>query len=55
MRVYLEKHLHGYSPLLVKTVMRMVSTNPTKRPTPEELSDFGSEEQKPTFIRRNSI
>ena len=37
MRMYLQKHIHGYSPSLIKTLRRMVSLDPTKRPTAEEL------------------
>lgn len=35
LRLYIQKHIHGYSPLFMKTVMRMVSHDPFKRPTAE--------------------
>jgi serine/threonine protein kinase len=33
LRLYVQKHIHGYSPSFMKTVMRMISHDPTKRPT----------------------
>lgn len=32
LRVHLQKHLHGYSPSLVRTLLGMVSLDPRKRP-----------------------
>ena len=33
LRAYLQKHLHGYSPALVRILLGMVSLDPRKRPT----------------------
>lgn len=58
MRMYMQKHIHGYSPSLIKTLLRMVSLDPTKRPTAEELCQVGKndmEGEKVVKKRRFSI
>jgi hypothetical protein len=37
LRNYMQKHLHGYSPSLIRVLMGMVSLDPQKRPRAEEL------------------
>ena len=34
MRQYIQKHLNGYSPSLIKTLLKMISLNPNNRPKP---------------------
>lgn len=56
--MYMQKHIHGYSPSLIKTLLRMVSLDPAKRPTAEELCQVGKtdiEGQRAAKKRRFSI
>lgn len=56
LRVYLQKHLHGYSPSLVRTLMNMVSSDPRKRPRGEEICMMQSGDLgKKNKVRRFSI
>jgi serine/threonine protein kinase len=35
LRLHIQKHIHGYSPSLMRTLMRMLSLDPAKRPETE--------------------
>jgi serine/threonine protein kinase len=56
-RIHIQKHLHGYSPALIKTLQRMVSVDPSKRPTASQLCEIGKKDQEETgkIRRRVSI
>lgn len=54
-----ERHLQSYSPALMKTLMRMIKLDPSKRPSAIELCDLGfyeeSKDKLKEFKRRYSF
>lgn len=55
LRIHMQKHMHNYSPALTKTLQRMVSLDPSKRPTASDLCQVVTKSEDKKHLEKRSL